>query len=239
MRLVILLFGLALGTLADAAGLAGTYVLDGPGGQLVVRFEQVGSTLHGSLETEGRNVVDFAGMASGTKAHGAATSKDGSGTFEASVDGDTLNLVLAQPAGPGQKAATLPLQLRREAAPGSGSKPLTDLGGDPRLVGDWVSEDVITSGTASMATEEYLAFRADGAYAYGKGRSVASGADWSYDGGVDKGMERGRWRAKDSVLFLVAPTGQWTRVGRYGMTDDGRALRITYDRGGRKLWTRR
>ncbi len=242
MRLVILLLSLVLGSAAQAAGLAGTYVLLGSDGQLVIRFEVKGIALTGAMESGDRYVVDFAGTAQGNAARGTVTSKDGAGTFEATVDGDLLNIVLSQPAGPNQQAATLPLQLRRAdgSTPSASARPKSpsEPGGDPRLVGQWVSQSVITSGTASMASEELLSFRADGTYAYGRGRSVAGGTDWSYDGGTDGGTERGQWRARDGVLFLLALAGQWTRIGKYGMTDDGTTMRITYDRGGRKLWSR-
>lgn len=240
---MILLLGLVLGPLAQAAGLAGTYVLQGSEGQLVIRFEVKGNALTGAMESGNRYVVDFVGTAQGNAARGTVTSKDGAGTFEATVDGDILNVVLSQPAGPNQQAATLPLQLRRadasKSTAGASTKTAAVSGGDPRLVGQWVSQSMITSGTASMASEELLSFRAEGGYTYGRGRAVAGGTDWSYDGGADSGTERGQWRARDGVLFLLAPAGQWTRVGKYGMTDDGTTMRITYDRGGRKLWSRR
>ncbi|HWC03047.1 MAG TPA: hypothetical protein VHF87_09755 [Methylomirabilota bacterium] len=40
------------------------------------------------------------------------------------------------------------------------------------------------------------------------------------------------------MLYLAGPSGQWQRVGRYGVTEDGQTMRITYDAGGRKLWSR-
>jgi hypothetical protein len=89
-----------------------------------------------------------------------------------------------------------------------------------------------------MASEEFLVFRADGSYAYGKGRSVAGGSGWSFEGGGGP-SETGRWRAADGIFYVLQPDGQWGRVGRYGMTDDGQTMRIIYDRGGRKLWSRR
>lgn len=79
---------------------------------------------------------------------------------------------------------------------------------------------------------------ADGSYFYGKGRSVAGGGNWSWDGGSSEVSERGRWRARDGVLFVLGQNRQWARVGTYGMTDDGSTMRITYDGGGRKLWSR-
>jgi hypothetical protein len=127
-------------------------------------------------------------------------------------------------------------------AQGSGPDPAAPPGsaaGDPRLVGTWVGQTLITSGDASMASEEYLIIRADGSYAYGRGRAVAGGAGWSAQGGGGGPIESGQWRAQDSVLYVIQPDGQWGRVGRYGMTEDGQTMRIIYDRGGRKLWTRR
>jgi hypothetical protein len=122
------------------------------------------------------------------------------------------------------------------SAPGAGPS-VPGGAGDMRVVGTWVGQTLITSGNASMASEEFLVFRADGSYAYGRGRAVASGSTWSAEGGGGP-IERGRWRAANSVLYLLQQDGQWRRIGRYGMTEDGRTMRITYDRGGRKLWTR-
>jgi hypothetical protein len=68
---------------------------------------------------------------------------------------------------------------------------------------------------------------------------VAGGAGWSAQGSGVGPIESGQWRARDSILYVMQPDGQWGRVGRYGMTEDGLTMRIIYDRGGRKLWTRR
>ena len=62
---------------------------------------------------------------------------------------------------------------------------------------------MITSGDASMTSEERLVFRADGSYARGSGRAVAGGSGWSYDGGSGGPGEQGRWRTEDGVLFLA------------------------------------
>ena len=39
-------------------------------------------------------------------------------------------------------------------------------------------------------------------------------------------------------LIEMGRKGEWVRAGKYGMTDDGRTMRIPYDRGNWKLWTR-
>ena len=80
--------------------------------------------------------------------------------------------------------------------------------------------------------------RADGTYLYGTGRAVAGGGNWSWNGGNGGDEERGRWRAANGVLYVLGQDGQWARVGAYGMTEDGTAMRITYDSGGKKLWNR-
>ena len=76
-----------------------------------------------------------------------------------------------------------------------------------------------------------------GKHARGSGRAVTGGSSSSYEGGGGP-VERGSWRA--GVLFLAGTErAEWgRRVGRYGATEDGRTMLITYDRGGRKLGTR-
>lgn len=72
-----------------------------------------------------------------------------------------------------------------------------------------------------------------------QGRAVAGGSNWSYEGGGGA-TERGRWRVQDSLLYLAAgESGQWKRIGQYGMTENGQTMRIIYDAGGRRLWSRR
>lgn len=238
MRLVLFIAGLCLSAITFAADLAGAYIFEGPNGTIGVKFDVKGAVLTGVLQVGGQPFAQFAGTAQGSTGRGTATSRDGDGGFEASVDGDVLDLVLTQEAGPNRQAGRLPLRLTRIGAVTAPPPVATGLAGDIRLVGNWVAQDVITSGNTSMATEEYLAFRADGSFLYGKGRSVAGGGDWSWESG-GAGAERGQWRAADGVLFAQPASGQWARVGRYGMTDDGSTMRITTDQGEKKLWSRR
>ena len=249
MPLLILLAGLWIASAAHAQDLAGTYAIQGQSGPIVVRIQVSGARLIGTLEAPDSNTIVLQGSVTGGHARGTITAVGGSGEFEAGVEGDTLRLTLSQQAGPGQEAITLPLQLQRidpsvgaapggdPPAPGAGP-PVQGAGGDARLVGVWVSQDLITSGSASMASDLFLVFDADGSYAYGKGRAVAGGSNWSYEGGGGA-TERGRWRAEEGALYLAAQSGEWKRVGRYGMTDDGQTMRIIYEAGGRRLWQRR
>ena len=241
MPVLLLLVVLSFASIASAAGLAGTYVLQGQQGPIIATLEVRGNVLTGSIDLAGQGTLKLTGSATDNRASGTVSS-NGTGTFEAAIEGDVLILLMSQADGPNQRAGPLPLLQFQRTQAGVPAKPSpgtpNDGGGDARLVGNWVYQNLIVSGNASMASEEYLAFRADGSYIYGKGRSVAGGGNWSWDGGGGGVSERGRWRAKDGVLFILGQDGQWSRVGTYGMTDDRSTMRITYDRGGRKLWSR-
>jgi hypothetical protein len=114
------------------------------------------------------------------------------------------------------------------------------VGGDNQLIGTWVYQSLITSGDASYASESFQTFHADGTYSYGKGSTVAGGGGWSYNGGNGDGdSENGYWRAQDGVIYTSSSNSQWYRIGKYGMTEDGSTMRITYDNGNKKLWSRR
>ena len=247
MRLLMLLAGWCFVSLAHAqlpvGDLAGTYTLQTQRGLMVVRIEVTGGRLAGTLDVPGSSTIALRGNALGRYARGTIGSPVDAGEFEALVEGDTLALTLSQ------KAQTVPLRLKRvdtstaAAPPGkvpapSPGPPVQGGAGDMRLVGTWVGQTLITSGDASMASEEFLVFLADGSYTYGRGRAVAGGSGWAYEGGGGA-PEQGRWRAEEGVYYILGQNGQWKRVGRYGMTDDGQTMRITYDAGGRKLWSRR
>ena len=247
MRLLMLLAGWLFVSLAHAQlppeDLTGTYALQTQRGLMVVRIEVTGGQLTGTLDVPGSSPIALRGNVLGRYARGTMSSPVDTGEFEALVEGDTLALKLSQ------KAQTVPLRLQRvdtssaAAPPGQVPAPSPDPAvetgtRDMRLVGTWVGQTLITSGDASMASEEFLVFRADGSYAYGRGRAVAGGSGWSYEGGGGA-TEQGRWRAEDGVYYILGQNGQWKRVGRYGMTDDGQTMRIIYDAGGRKLWSRR
>ncbi|MBX9962596.1 MAG: hypothetical protein K2Y35_06055 [Burkholderiales bacterium] len=246
MRVLWLLVGVLYSSFAWAqvAGLPGIYTLDAPGGTFTARIDVKGTALSGSIDLNGKPMLNLSGAVNGTYSRGTVSSKDGNGQYEAQVQGDVLQLLITQQAGPKQRAASLPMQFRRASAAATTAKPPTTSGpvdasvGDQRLIGHWISQEILGGGGTSLASEEHLVFRADGNYAYGKGRTAGGGADWSYDGGSGGEVERGRWRAEKGVLFVAVQNGQWARVGTYGMTDDGSTMRIVYDGGGRKLWSR-
>lgn len=216
-----------------AAGLGGTYIVETQQARVVARLEEQGARLTGTIEFGGQARINLAGVVTDNTARGSATSKDGAGEFEAQVNGDTLSITISQKDGPNQKAARLPLLFQR-----TGTLDSRGSGGDARLVGHWSYQNLIVSGNASFASEEHLVFKADGSYVYGKGATAAGASDWSFDGGQGTDREHGLWRAQNGALFVQGSDAQWNRVGTYGMTDDGKAMRITYDGGGKKIWSR-
>ena len=240
--------------MAHAAGLAGTYENDELGVTMTLRLSVQGSVVTGSLEGRGQVAATLEGRVRGDGALGRAVSGGGEGSFEVRARPDGVRLVLSQPEGPAQQAGSVTLEFRRAGGSGAPSgagaagapsavSPAPagpdSAGGDGRLVGEWRWQEVIVSGDASMAMEEVLVFRADGEVIHARGRSTAGGGDWSWDGGAGGPAQRGRWRTSDGVLYVAEAGGRWTRLGRYGMTEDGRTLRIISDQGARRLWSRR
>jgi hypothetical protein len=230
---ILLAFTVAAGA-AHPAGFSGVYAGDIAGQRSYANLQVSGDKLVGSLDVGAGARINLTGRVREGIAGGFANSRDGTGAFEAQVEGDTLVLTISRPDGPKQKAMRLTSRLQRVAADG-GTRP----GGDPRLAGHWFHENLIVSGNASFATGEHLLFQADGTYAYGKGATAAGATDGSFEGGTGGDREVGLWRARDGVLYVVGREGQWMRVGTFAMAEDGGALRISYDGGGRKLWTRR
>ena len=236
----------------------GTYIFEWPDGRSVAEIHLDGSALTVTLEISGGYIFQLAGTSEGKTAHGTIVGKSGNGdfgTFEATIDGDELQITLV-PRAETDEEASEPLHLVFSRAPtvdssaqatqdatvpeqASSSVP-EGTGGDDRLVGTWVYQSLITSGSDSYASEQFLIFRDDGSYSYGRGSTVAGGSGWSYNGENEEGeTERGYWRAEEGILYLRDSNGQWNRIGKFGMTEDGTTMRITYDSGGRKLWSRR
>ena len=215
MRLALILVGVLFASLAHAQDLTGTYVTQGKNGLVVVRMAVSGARLTGTLSVTGHPAVELLGYVAGRYTTGTIV---GLGEFEAEVDGDTLHYVLAQEKGPNRPAMTATLQLRRVdpsalarlqgGTMGAPSAPASG-GGDPRLVGSWASQSMISSGSASMASEQFLRFNADGAYAQGKGRSVAGGVNWSYQGAAVEKRRRaaGASKASSSTPWVRAASG--------------------------------
>ena len=101
------------GGLALAQGLNGIFVLHSPSGILITRVQVTGESLRAVIEVPDGSTIQLKGIARNMRARGVAVSPHGNAEFAASVDGDLLNLVISQKAGPKQAALELPLQFRR------------------------------------------------------------------------------------------------------------------------------
>ncbi|HKY90402.1 MAG TPA: lipocalin family protein [Nevskiaceae bacterium] len=242
--------GLLLSLHAQASSLAGTYLLQSDRGTVVARLQVQASMLTGTLELPGGASIGLAGTAEGGEGRGLAMSGDGMGGFEAAVRGDELQLSIAETDASGN-TRTYPLVLRRagatvvaaahtprDASPRPSPSPRGGSGGgDGRLVGTWIHQTNIVSGSASFTSEKYFAFRPDGTYSYGNGDSAGGGSDWSYDGGSGEETEAGAWRTEGDQLDYKPNGGAWQRLGRY--TFHNGSLVIYYAKGGRWIWGRR
>lgn len=241
----------------------GTYIFEWPEGRSTAEVHVVGTLLTATLEISGGYTIQLLGTTAGKSAHGLIVSESSNGDFgefKATIDGDELQLTLspkgevdetteplqiifnrATTAGsPAETEAAEAPEAEEATAPEQPSNPVPEgAGGDDRLIGTWVYQTLITSGSDSFASEQFLIFRADGSYSYGDGSTVAGGSGWSYDGGNEGETERGYWRAQDGILYLRNSNSEWNRIGKFGMTEDGTTMRITYDSGGKKLWSRR
>jgi hypothetical protein len=235
-----------------AAELAGDFVLDSPHGRNVVSLAVVGTLISGTVDFAGQPGLSLVGHCHGRYAHGTTVTDSALGEFEAQVEGDVLTFSIAYEGeqsppvtftrargGAATKPGARSAPPEAAAPPQAAPAPAADAG-DPRLIATWVYQSLITSGDSSLASEQLLILRADGTYAFVTGAAAGGGAGWSYDGGSGGNeTERGRWRADDGVLHMQAHGGSWRRLGKYGMTEDGQTMRITYDGGGKRLWSRR
>lgn len=110
---------------------------------------------------------------------------------------------------------------------------------DPRLVGRWVHQSMISSGGgaggfASFTTQRSIEFGADGQVQQWV-RSVGGGSNWSANGG--RRLEfAGRWEVRGNEIW-VQPQGHADalRAGTYQLS--GPYL-VTYGQDGRTIWQR-
>lgn len=237
--LLVLVFATFAST-AFAATLTGTYRFDSPQGPITATIEVHGGRLTGSIDFFGKSAATLDGnVQSENIASGSVSSGQGSGAFAAALHDDTLELTLFQ--AKGSKPATPPLVLRRIVPEGERAvapDAVIEIG-DKRLVGRWTYRDEFFSEEDSVARNEYLELHADGTYVLGRSGDMQDGAGESTRAGKARKPESGRWRAEDGVLYFMVTRGvDWMPVGRYLLKADGRSMRISYERGNRKLWTR-
>ncbi len=113
MQYFLLLAGCILASAAQAAGFGGIYIMDNPQVRILANLESGGERVVGIIEFGGRVRINLVGTIQGNLARGSATSRDGTGAFEAQVEGDTLSITIAQPGDRNQRAARLSLLLQR------------------------------------------------------------------------------------------------------------------------------
>jgi hypothetical protein len=227
---------------ALAAALTGTYRFDSPQGPITATIEVRGNRLTGSIDFFGKASATLDGsVQSESIASGSISSERGSGAFAAALHDDILELTLFQAGGP-KPAAAPALSLRRTvpSAKGPDAAPEAEIEiGDKRLIGSWVYRDEFFSEEDSVTRNEYLELHADGTYVLGKSGAVPEGAGEPTRAGKGRRPDSGRWRAEDGTLYFGNKGGaEWFPVGRYALKPDGRSMRISYERGNRKLWTR-
>lgn len=109
--------------------------------------------------------------------------------------------------------------------------------GDPRLVGSYSRQEMISTPNGVIATQIFLEIRSNGTFSEAMGETLGGGMEWSGQLGGG-GVQTAEWTAQNGV-FLVRPpgTGQWVPLARY-VLEPGR-LMFVYDDGSRHLWYRR
>ena len=108
---------------------------------------------------------------------------------------------------------------------------------DPRLVGSYSRQEMISTPEGGITTQMFLEIRADGTFSELLGDTVAGGAYLSGQVGDGTGAETAEWTTSGGVL-LVRPVGgaQWVPLARY-VLEPG-VLMLVYDDGSRHLWYR-
>lgn len=110
---------------------------------------------------------------------------------------------------------------------------------DPRLIGAWVNEKMISSGGANFAsftTVRTLRFEGSGRVTQWV-QSAGGGQNWSYGGGGRKLEFAGRWFARDGIIHVQPDGGpEYVSAGRYRFSAP---YLVTESREGRLIWQRR
>lgn len=132
---------------AQAAGFGGIYIIENPQVRILANLERGGERVVGIIEFGGRVRINLVGTIQGNLARGSATSRDGTGAFEAQVEGDTLSMTIAQPGDRNQRAARLSLVLQRSDL--STAEPA-------EAIRDWLITGLIRISESAMMLRLYL-----------------------------------------------------------------------------------
>jgi hypothetical protein len=231
----------AIASVTFAAAISGTYRIESPQGAITAIIEVHGNELTGSVDFMGKSSATLSGSLQNENiASGSVTSQQGTGAFAAKIRDDMLELTLFQ-GGAAKSPAPPPLLLRR-MTPVITNAPAAEPAiepGDKRLIGSWVYRDEYFGEEDSAPRNEYLEFRADGSYSLGRSGDAMEGSRTAFAARKMRKPETGSWRTEDSELYVKGKGSEdWIHVGRYSMKADGRSMRISYEQGNRKLWTR-
>jgi hypothetical protein len=136
---------------------------------------------------------------------------------------------------------TIQLQMQRVTATASQVVNDPSKKKDPRLVGTWRYNDIITSGSggnfSSFSTDYFMEFKADGTLLTWRGSSGGSVGDQTISTtGGNSLVEKGQWYTEGKTLFFVDPaTGQKVSTLFYAETN-----RFMLHNGGanKKVWER-
>ena len=215
---------------------AGTYsgVVNGVATTLTI--QQQGATLQGQADAVGYRYT-LSGAVNGVTARGRLDDPNTGGGMdvELSIQGDQLTLTLYDAFG--QRTPTY-FQRGEAAQPGPtpGAANEANVERDPRLVGVWSHQEVMSGGGVSVATQLLLQINADGRYASGDARTVGGGANWSGDTGRSGDVSTGSWRTQGGIIYVKDGGIQWTPYARY--TVQGGSLMFTFGDGSTQLWQR-
>ncbi|MEZ4773886.1 MAG: hypothetical protein R3D00_11945 [Bacteroidia bacterium] len=110
---------------------------------------------------------------------------------------------------------------------------------DARLIGSWEHTETYISGTFSSVSQFFMHLKADGAFLYGNGRVMAGGdnafGSASADTGNSGDYERGFWKAKGGVIYVMEEGGnQWYPYSGYYI--EGTTLMLKFDNGSKQIW---
>lgn len=237
------------GNMMNKAPLAGTYSGMLNGTPTTLTLQEQGASFQGEAVAGGYRYV-LSGTVRGNTATGTLSDPQAGGTMnvELVMQGDQLTLILLVQDPNTRQINRIPAQFQRGTAAqpgmgtgsGMGAGPAAEenVERDPALIGAWSYTDSMTSGDASMVTQQFLQINAEGTYAIGNGRAVGGGAGWSADTGSGGDVARGQWRTLERIVYVKENgVGQWTPYARYYV--EGSRMMLTFADGSRQIWYRR
>ncbi|MEO5583700.1 MAG: hypothetical protein ABIR66_13500 [Saprospiraceae bacterium] len=212
--------------LSGQSGYNGSFQVILNGDPTIVTLKQMDAKVTG-LYKEKQNTYDLTGEIRNDLLYGKIILQENQlllGTFEArlipnGIHMDITLLEVTKVAIDFTRASSTPGSNSNANTTSNGSSSNTDnYSKDPKVVGNWIKEDVINSGVGTNAAGftlvYYLSFNPDGSFSQEKGSS-AGGSNWSA-GSKREADVSGQWYTKDQVMY-VRPKGQkeYVRLNQY------------------------